>query len=165
MDIISRSDALKQGLSQFYTGKSCRYGHVSPRSVFGHNCIECRRIALARRYQVHKTEIQKQTRDWFHDNPEKRLLIGARNRAKTRNLEFNLELSDIIIPKLCPVLGIELTVGIGKLSANSPSLDRINSSRGYTKDNVIVISYRANSLKKDATIEEMVAIATFYSSL
>lgn len=37
----------------------------------------------------------------------------------------------------------------------SPSLDRLDSSKGYVKGNVRVISKRANQLKNNATVEEM----------
>ena len=165
MDIISKREAIDRGLSQFFTGLPCKHGHISPRSVLGHNCTECRRNALSRRYEDKKTEICKQTREWFQNNPVKRMLIAAKNRAKSKGLIFNLEFDDIVIPTTCPVLGIPLHQGTGQLTPNSPSLDRIDSTQGYTKNNVIVISYRANSLKKDATVDEMNALATFYTRL
>ncbi len=37
----------------------------------------------------------------------------------------------------------------------SPSLDRIDSTKGYTKGNIWVISNRANTLKNDATLSEL----------
>jgi len=43
----------------------------------------------------------------------------------------------------------------GKVSDNSYSLDRIDPSKGYVKGNVEVISHRANTLKSNATIEEL----------
>lgn len=45
---------------------------------------------------------------------------------------------------------------------NAPSLDRINNDLGYVPGNVMVISRRANIIKKDATLDELVAIGKFY---
>jgi hypothetical protein len=39
--IISQKDAIAQGLKTYYTGKSCKYGHLSLRKVSGGQCIEC----------------------------------------------------------------------------------------------------------------------------
>ncbi len=45
------------------------------------------------------------------------------------------------------------------MSDNSPTIDRINSSRGYEPGNIEVISWRANRMKGDATAEEHRKIA------
>lgn len=66
---------------------------------------------------------------------------------------------------MCPVLGIPLFKGTGKLTDNSPTLDRIDSTGGYTKDNVLVVSARANRIKSDATIEELLKVALYYLQL
>lgn len=42
---------------------------------------------------------------------------------------------------------------------DSYSLDRIDSSRGYVKGNIWVISLRANRIKNDSTVEELRLIA------
>lgn len=85
----------------------------------------------------------------------KRLYSGAKSRAKDRHMEFDLELSDVLIPSHCPVLGIPLKPGVGTHNAGSPTLDRVNNRRGYVKGNVRVISMRANGLKSNANIDEM----------
>lgn len=102
----------------------------------------------------------KSNLNWSRRNPENRLLSSAKTRAKKRGLEFNLELEDIIIPEHCPVLGLKLEQG-GFNSPNSPSLDRVDNSKGYVKGNVRVISHRANSIKRDATLEELQAICEY----
>lgn len=59
-----------------------------------------------------------------------------------------------MVPEFCPVLGMRLEPGNG-LSASSPSLDRFDPEKGYTKGNVRVISARANTLKSNATPDEL----------
>lgn len=95
----------------------------------------------------------------------KDLLRWAKGRAKTKGLPFNITEADIRIPSVCPVLGIPLFKGTGKLTDNSPTLDRIDSTGGYTKDNVLVVSARANRIKSDATIEELLKVALYYLQL
>lgn len=97
--------------------------------------------------------------------PRTDMLIAAKGRSKKNNLQFSLTKEDIIIPLICPVLGIPLFVGSGKRSDNSPTIDRIDNNKGYTKDNIIVISYRANELKRDASLEELEKIYIFYKNI
>ena len=80
---------------------------------------------------------------------------GAKKRAKGSGVNFSLSIEDIIVPDICPVLGIKIEKGIGKLTHASPTIDRIHPERGYIKGNIRVISHRANLLKSDATTEEL----------
>jgi len=85
----------------------------------------------------------------------------SKSRAKKKGFEHSITINDIQIPDICPLLGIPLFPGTnGRVVPNSPTLDRIDSSRGYTPDNVWVISYKANTIKSNATPEELLRIAT-----
>jgi len=81
----------------------------------------------------------------------------AKYRARQKGWDFSIDKEDVVIPDKCPLLGIELVCHRGKGShqGNSPSLDRIDPSKGYIKGNVWVISNRANTLKNDATLQEL----------
>lgn len=87
----------------------------------------------------------------------------AKRRAKAKGLSFDLRPEDIVIPELCPVLGIPLIRG-GKARDNWPSLDRMVPALGYTRDNVRVISYRANRIKNDASADELARIHTYVTA-
>ena len=88
---------------------------------------------------------------------KKSVLRAAQQRAKIRGLEFNIGLEDFDIPKLCPLLNIPLQNHIGEsvLQDDSPSLDRIDSSKGYIPGNVWVISNKANRAKNNLTLSEL----------
>ena len=91
-----------------------------------------------------------------------------KNSAAQRNIPFDLKPTDIDeigIPVSCPVLGIPLFFHRQKVQDDSISFDRIDSTKGYTVDNIIVISYRANRLKSDATLDELKRITSFYENL
>ena len=107
-----------------------------------------------REYQrTHKTEHEAVIAKRKREHPEGFLLTWAKYRAKTKGLPFNLDLSDIQIPKLCPILGIELKCG-KRGNPTAPSLDRHVPELGYVKGNVFVVSRRANYLKADGTLRE-----------
>ena len=89
---------------------------------------------------------------------------SARQRARKSGLVFDITINDIDIPAVCPVLGIPLFVGSGKLSRNSPTLDRIDSSKGYTRENIKVISHRANTIKSNATASEIYKVYEYMKS-
>ena len=68
---------------------------------------------------------------------------------------------------ICPLLGIPMewntgkSAGIGKpvrAKPNSKSIDRIDTNKGYIRGNVHIVSYRANSIKSDATLEELITL-------
>lgn len=99
------------------------------------------------------------------DDIARLLLKSSRYRAKRGGLRHTLTLADIYVPVRCPVLGLRLTPSTGRAGPNSPSLDRIDSRKGYVPGNVIVVSWRANELKKNATLLEMERVAAFYRQL
>lgn len=95
------------------------------------------------------------------------MFLRAKSRAKDRELTFDIDISDITIPEVCPILGIPLFCTVGKSGAykNSPSLDRIDNSLGYVKGNVWVISQLANAMKCHANSEELKAFANWINNL
>ena len=156
--------------------KTCKKS--KPIEAFVHDRLSCRScvssINTARRKELGKDKsdkayqsqwrknnrqhINKRNLKWRQANHSKVLVYHAAARARKSGIEFDLLETDIVIPSVCPVLGIKICSGIGVgrtgKQDNLPSLDRIDSSKGYTKDNVKVISLRANVIKNCGTIEE-----------
>jgi hypothetical protein len=89
-------------------------------------------------------------------NPVLYLLRQVKSSAAEKELEFSIRERDIFIPSSCPYLNIPILMDGHK--RNLPSVDRINNKLGYTPGNVEVISWRANELKRDATLDELIAI-------
>ena len=105
-------------------------------------------------YQKNKQQVSEYQRKRRESNPEHTLYRHAKERAIKKGLPFTLRKEDIVVPKKCFYLGIKLSVGIGKLSDNSPTIDRIIPSRGYVLDNIIVVSYKANRMKSNSSYDE-----------
>lgn len=87
------------------------------------------------------------------------MFYDARKRALAFGLPFTIEPEDIKINSVCPVLGIPLSEDGNR--NNRPSLDRAVPSRGYTPSNIYVISFRANRIKSDASIDELKKIVAY----
>jgi len=97
-----------------------------------------------------------------------RMWSRIKARAKRDNIAFDLthgDISDLTIPITCPVLDIPLRQERGRQTDNSVSIDRIDSNQGYTPDNVVIVSWRVNRLKSNATLDEMKKMTAFYESI
>ena len=89
---------------------------------------------------------------WAYD-----ALANAKMRSKRSGLPCSISMLDVMgaVVDTCPLLGLPLIYATGKIHDNSPTLDRKICEHGYTKDNIAVISHRANRLKSDSTLEEL----------
>lgn len=155
------------------------------KSGLHNHCKVCRRKAQTNWYQANAAEIAQrvstryferstdETRAVQNDRAkrykEKRgipwaLLMSVQTRARKRNLECDLTESDLTIPDVCPILGIPLDQTVGPRTNNYPTVDRLDNSKGYTKDNISIISWRANNLKGTATLEELILLGKFAQS-
>ena len=117
-------------ITEFHKHKACRGGVNSV-------CKDCRKPLSAENYVRHTTQYKL----WYR----------AKSRCKESGREFSIEISDIFVPDVCPIF----LVPFEENTPHSASLDRIDSSKGYVKGNVQVISTRANVLKNNVTVQEL----------
>lgn len=107
----------------------------------------------------HSESCKKSQHKLWKENPQKALWLRAKSRAKQKGLEFSIEISDIIIPEYCPLLNTKLEPGITNNRETAMSLDRINPEFGYVKGNIQVLSTKANVLKNNASINELITFS------
>lgn len=110
--------------------------------------------------------------DWIsrHD-PWYLRACGIRNRARAAGIDFEFpsimaaaSYFKALTPEFCPVFGFKLVEGTAGFNPYSPSVDRINSARGYEHNNVQVISLKANTMKSNADIDDLQAFARWVLS-
>ena len=117
-----------------------------------------RELELARRTNPEYVKKRNtKDRERVHSNElsyRKSMLRSAKARTLKFNLDFNIDLDDIVLPKVCPLLNIPLSINSSNKDY-SYSLDKIDPKKGYVKGNVWVISFRANKIKNDASLSEL----------
>lgn len=113
-----------------------------------------------RKQELHAARVNKDIKGtWL-----RKIFIRAKARAKKQGLPYDDKCPDLELPDVCPVLGIALIYPSAlknKRSPNSPSLDRLENLLGYVSVNLRVISFRANALKNDATIDELESVIKY----
>lgn len=122
---------------------------------------------LLRRHNLSTPLVQRKS--FLKGKPEKYHWLDKMLRTKKVPKEDRLWMLDnILLPDVCPIFGIELNYygnPDGKpgwaRGDDSPSLDQIIPSKGYTPENIQIISWRANRIKNDSTPEELRLLADY----
>ena len=83
MQIITRQEAKEKGLTHYYTGKPCKYGHVADRRTDNGDCLVCvKERCSADSYKDWKSS-------WYRDNKQK--IMDAWRKRYAENREEILE--------------------------------------------------------------------------
>lgn len=174
---MNRQEAKAKGITR-YIGKACITCGNTERHVRNHECTYCRSVAksrAARAKRLTKGPVRVGRPRKYSElvgpvKPKKphapkpvtefeKWVRRSRNNKKAnlrRGLTYEMYLA--LYRTHCPLLGIELTYTNyvhGNTPDNYASLDRIDPKKGYVEGNVQILSFRANTLKGDATIEEL----------
>jgi hypothetical protein len=162
LPLISRSEARDIGMKRYFTGEPCKSGHVAPKYVKSNNCVIClAEKALAWQkmmYAEHGDAYRQHKRDNLKKDPLGHIFRGTRSRALKRGIEFSICKTDLNLQDECPCCRQKMEVKAGPIKKGadprSPSIDRIDNSKGYVVGNVAIICWRCNELKRNGTIEE-----------
>lgn len=131
-------------------------------------CEDCNEILDSKA----KTIILRQKVEGYHEKEKAQrressrrthihiMVAHAKARALKYGYEFDIQDSDIIIPEKCPLLNVPFILGEKGNYEFTPTIDRIDNSKGYTKDNIWIISKKANSMKNAASFEELKTFCT-----
>lgn len=116
-----------------------------------------RKLIKRKKFPETEQKYKEMKRREFVNHYIKNLLHRTKKRALQKELEFNISEEDIIIPEICPILEVPLVIGTSNNYEYSPSIDRIDNTKGYIKGNIQIISKKANSMKNSATLDELKA--------
>ncbi len=141
-------------------------------------CKKCINEAAKERYRnftpAQKEEYVRKQREWQGDNKQRvkkwrddnlmrRRYLGAKHRAERKGLECTITIEDL--ERLyaeqsgkCFYSGMAMTLKDDAKYA--VSVDRINSKKGYTPDNVVLTCYIVNSMKNDLGAKEFFEIVS-----
>lgn len=152
LDMFSVNNAIKKDKLSLY----CRSCDKTKQEAKRRKRPE-KQLQYARTYQAKKRE--------SFEYRLQMLLNASKQRAALKNIEHTLTLEQLKslypVDNKCPVFGTELKFGNAGFREHSPSIDKIDPTKGYTLDNVQIISWRANRLKADATINELQMLLAF----
>jgi hypothetical protein len=93
---------------------------------------------------------------------------AAKTRAKRDNLPFSITKSHIfylIGDGICPVFGVPYKLPSPESKEYSPSLDKFIPHLGYVEGNCFVISFKANTIKQNATLSEIRQVVRWMESV
>ena len=165
--ITKACQTCKQELSLTMFGGNAYYKEDGLQKI----CIDCAKKRQATYRIRNKTKVGvaiKKYREKMTNNQNYRLqclLNASRQRAALKGREHTLIKQDLVdvYPKdgCCPIFGFKLEWNKSGFRETSPSIDRIDSSKGYTKDNVQIISWKANRIKSYATTEELETVVNY----
>lgn len=171
-------------LFAFIMNKSCKNGYANICKICQNQYSKewkrknSKRLTAQRRERYAETEglevkVREEKRKQLY--PLRRrcqiLRSGMKERAIIKDMEFEEQFFTVmyLINRLiknpnCECCGRELDIGFKKdkkFNNASPSMDRVDSTKGYTKNNVAILCWECNKHKQDATAKELRMIADY----
>lgn len=157
LEIISQQDKIKQCQKRSYL-KHKERRKAERKEYYQKNRETILEKLRAKRKETRDIDYErtKISRNKSPRNNISYLLSSKKSKCKRDGVEFNIRIDDLYLPTHCPLLGLSLDYKTcSDYNPNRASIDRIDSSKGYTQGNVWVICLRANMIKNDASIEEL----------
>lgn len=114
----------------------------------------------------HRKEIREQQKKYNEVNKDRvtkyrtslgfrmdRWKVGARTRGINWDIDVTLEFLESL-PFVCHYTGVKLT--LDSRQTNTVSLDRVDSSKGYSIDNLVLCCAFVNIMKRDMSKEQFI---------
>ena len=135
-------------------------------------CKSCRRIEAQKHYIKNTEYYHTKRKNWRIANPKKSWATNAkhsaRSRAKVRGIECSITQEYIysIAPDRCPVFNTPFIFTGNKVqNSESPSIDRIDVTKGYIEGNIVIISMKANSIKNAYKADDIAKVSKWLKGI
>jgi hypothetical protein len=157
----SHKEEIKEQSENWYTEHPDRQKEIQ-RAVYQRHREE--RLEKRRQnYRLNPDKYNESTKQWNKRNPLYSFVTAAKRRAKKKGFSFDLTVEHLeeIWTGVCPILCEAIQVRAAKGSINKrnrASLDRIDNSKGYVIGNVQWLSWQANTMKSNGSLEDMIKI-------
>lgn len=74
MNITIRAQAKFQQKDYYFTGKSCKRGHISNRFTSNGTCVKCHRMCSKQSYAKNPEQTKSQAKKWYTDNKDRAVI-------------------------------------------------------------------------------------------
>lgn len=157
--MAAKREADKNGFKFFISPKKSKYGQdlYYSRQSGKCNCIQSR-YNIAEKKRVKENERYKSS----IDERIKQIIRNSKVRAASKKIDFDLNVENIIERVkngVCEATGLKLDLSIEGISSNrnpyTPSIDRVDNTKGYTMDNVMVVCLGYNLIKSSFSIQDL----------
>jgi hypothetical protein len=169
VDRFSKNKDAPDGLS--YQCKACHKEYYNENKIRIAERGKAWRTNNAEQYQEYRRNYDI-TREKGITGKLRAMLRGSRKRAKEKGLVHTLKLKDLhaLYVTHCPITGDKISWETGlsqSLSYNplGPSLDRTNSSEGYTPSNVRIVSHQGNTWKNNMSLSDAIKVVQYLQSV
>lgn len=109
---------------------------------------------IRKRLKIKTNFIERTYKDQY-DRKRGYMIRNLKYSAKRRNIEFDLDFSQIELPVFCPILNIKLEYFGNSQLLNRATVDRIDNGKGYIPGNIMIMSRMANAMKNEASFDQL----------
>ena len=159
---VCRVCKIPKEIDDFQVDSRLKVGHTN-------TCKKCAAKLANNWHKKNREHHNKKMGVWRDKNkiekPGNYLWAIAKRRAKEDGTPFTIKKEDVVVPEFCPVFGVKLEFTKGAYSPNAPSVDCFVPNDGYTKENIHVISHKANTMKSNATLTELKQLVAWMETI
>lgn len=141
-------------------------GEINPHMFYPKTKGRCKQCTSTRRLQqlnddpIAKQLNKERAAQWQRDNPIRFRWLQAKSRAARKGIDFEITEEHILTAYeqqsgVCAYTGVDLTMECSTSAPHAASIDRIDSTKGYTPDNVVLCCAVINSMKNDMSVDEL----------